>query len=535
VRKAFAVARSAHDGQVRKSGEPVLAHALATALLLADLGLDEQVVAAGLLHDTLDDTPLTSEQLCALFPHSDVPELVRGVSQVSRASQLLRDHSCPQPAAGAEACEDGMRSMLLAMADVRVVLVKLADRAHNMRTVAALPAAAQRRCAQETLAVFVPLAARLGVWGLKCEMEDACFSVLHPGESAGLAARLAERSADAAAEVEAAKAALAAALEAARVRVLKLAGRPKNLFSVWSKMQKKGLQLEGVLDARGLRVIVADEAAAYAALREVHSLWAPLPDRQKDYIAAPKRNGYRSLHTVVEDSSGRPVEVQIRTAEMHGECERGVAAHWRYKQRAAAEEEEGEDEGEREDAFLEQQVNWARFLLSWESPDCLAAGCVFPTHKHGACPHAHDFPGPFGRSPSDGELDSPDRAAVLPPSPRAAPLFVMLRDATRSRTAARALRVLALPRGATRRHLLAALGSEAARQLRLPGVHLLVNACPRDVDEASLDLPLELASGDLVELVGGDCSTPRASRELTERYMSLMRTAVQPQQQPCFA
>ena len=543
MRKAFAVARSAHDGQLRRSGEPVLAHALATALLLAEMGLDEQCVAAGLLHDTLDDTPLTSEQLESAFPHCDVPSLVRGVSQISLASQLLRDTLPGDSCDGDHECEEGMRAMLLAMADVRVVLVKLADRAHNLRTISALSPASAARVARETLSIFVPLAARLGVWSLKAEMEDACFRTLQPDQADKLAsALLAQGSHEVAASISALSAALSASLGQAGVRVLELAGRPKNLFSTWSKMQRKKLDVDmdvsAILDARGLRVICADEEGCYQALRSVHSLWTPEPGRMKDYIRSPKSNGYRSLHTVVRDGEGRAVEVQIRTSEMHSDSEQGVAAHWRYKRGSGAGWTDGAEAGaggaaaawgeeeEEGSLFLERQVSWARFLLSWDSASCKAAGCTFPVHIPGECPHAADHAASEAHAHHHHAAAPAERGAA-PPSPRAAPLYVMLRDATRSRSAARALRFLSLPRGATRRDLVRALGAAAQKQLASPGVHLLVNATLTDLAGCDPDEPLGLVTGDLLELVGGFAATPRATSGLSGRFFSMAREAAE--------
>ena len=577
VRKAFAVARSAHDGQLRKSGEPVLAHAVQTvrlpsppalppgtpacfsnapscnprdpkaqtagaplqALILAQLGLDDTVVAAGLLHDTLDDTMLHPAQLEALFPDSDVPLLVAGVSKMSGASQLHRDASDAGrqlPAPEVEA----LRSMLLAMADVRVVLVKLADRLHNLRTVGALPPATAARLAAETLDVFCPLANRLGVWSLKAELEDLCFAVLHPGAHAAVAGSL--HSGAEAAGVAASRDALAMSLKQAGIRALELSGRPKNLYSIWRKMERKGMPLEhvhAVLDARALRVIVPDEAACYAALRTVHATWAPLADKVKDYVKEPKANGYRSLHTVVADASGRPMEVQIRTPEMHAVAEYGVAAHWRYKEGlhgdgsgSSGSEEDLEDDVSdsvlEDDAaaarFLEAQVAWGRFLLSWvgdaaagatelvaaaafSSASCAANACRFPTHA-ASCAHAAGWP--------------LSRRAAPPPPPAdgAAPIFLMVRDAAAA-DAAGTLRIVTLPRRATVGDLREALGAAALAHRRV-----LVNAShPRDDITASSPAaaPLGLASGDLLELLPAEAPAKRASVAAErERLMRLV-------------
>jgi GTP pyrophosphokinase len=503
---------------------------LGQALILAQLGLDDTVVAAGLLHDTLDDTMLTAAQLSALFPDSDVPLLVAGVSKMSGVSQLHRDAHASLPRAEV----DALRAMLLAMADVRVVLIKLADRLHNLRTVGALPPAAAARVAAETLEVFCPLASRLGVWRVKAELEDACFRVLHADEHAAVAGSL-ERAAEVAG-VAASRAALGAALAAAGVPALDLAGRPKNLYSIFRKMQRKGLPLadaRAVLDARALRVVVRDEAACYAALATVHRLWAPLEGKVKDYISEPKANGYRSLHTVVADAEGRPLEVQIRTPEMHAVAEFGVAAHWRYKERAAASEDGSSSSGEEEGAdgahaplhsdaeeaarFLDATVAWGRFLLSWESEvsACAAgeeapgaAGCRFPVHGAG-CRHAAAWP----------------LAMHAPPQPpRDAPLYVLLSD-----TCAGTIRVLPLPRRATVGDLRAALGAEA-----LAGRRVLVNTQPREGLCAARDAePLGLCSGDVLELLAAEDPAAAQQRAIAAERERLMRIVGLAPPQPC--
>jgi len=575
VRKAFAVARSAHDGQERKSGDSVLSHAVATALILAELGLDDTVVAAGLLHDTLDDTMLTSAQLEALFPGSDVPALVAGVTAMSGASQLHRDAVAMHSADSLpEHQVAGMRAMLLAMADVRVVLIKLADRLHNMRTLSALPSASQQRVASETLSVFAPLAARLGVWALKAEMEDLCFAVLRPAEASHLSAAL--NGASVAADVERAVRALSERLAACGVHVTSMVGRPKNLYSTWCKLQRKGTPLHvhtssgddadvrsvissAVLDARGLRCIVADEAACYAALDAIHALWSPVPGKVKDYIASPKANGYRSLHTVVSlpGNDGATLEVQLRTPDMHAAAEYGLAAHWRYKtqQSSGSGGSSSEDEDEATDSaevegglFLEHQVAWARFLLTWHrdgggprADACLAAGCVFPVHSD-ACPHAHASP-----SASHQHL-------VGAPDARHAPVYVMVRDFCRNtgrsgaQAAAPRFRVVALPRGE---------GSvKALRQAVGPlpaGATVLVNYHPRDDIQVALASTSSsstpptvaatvqlLAPGDVVDIVPGPGSAARqqqprrtkaeAQREavVTERARLMQAVGLQP-------
>jgi hypothetical protein len=518
---------------------------------------------------------LTAEQLGALFPDSDVPLLVAGVSKMSGASQLHRDAGRHLPRGEV----DALRAMLLAMADVRVVLIKLADRLHNMRTVGALPPAAAARVAAETLDVFCPLANRLGVWSVKAELEDACFRVLHAAEHDVVAGCL--HGGAEAAGVAAARASLGDALAAAGVHTLDLAGRPKNLYSIWRKMERKGLPLadvHAVLDARALRVIVPDERACYAALAAVHSLWAPLDGKVKDYIVEPKANGYRSLHTVVTDAGGRPLEVQIRTPEMHAVAEFGVAAHWRYKSKgttaqpagsppssasasssptagsvldgdsssSGSSEEDSDGDTPHADAheraaaalFLEQQVAWARFLLSWESEVSAcgiaggegasnAAGCKFPVHG-ATCKHAAAWPLSLRGTPP-------------PPPPEDAPLYVMLCDAAATE-AAGTLRVLALPRRATVGDLREAVGRAALASRRV-----LVNTLPRDDLTASVsdDAPLSLMTGDVIELLaveaaprpvavrgsnadGTDAATARAIAAERQRLMRIVGLAPSP-------
>lgn len=474
VRRAFSVAWAAHEGQLRKSGEPVLAHLAETAKILGQLGLDEVAVAAGLLHDVLDDTPLTEEELRSMFP-AEVVDLVVGVSKMSGISQLVRSDS-----ELADGEVSALRAMLLAMVDVRVVLIKLADRLHNMRTVDALPLTKRHRMAAETLSVFAPLANRLGVWSIKAELEDLCFAVLHPQEHDDLAALIQRQSEQA--DIISALNDVRDVLEGAGVEVVDLSGRPKNLYSIWQKMEKKGVEIDDILDVRAVRIIVKDKAACYNTLRAVHKLWEPLEGRLKDYVRSPKANQYRSLHTVVRDHSGRPLEVQIRTNEMHKVAEFGVAAHWRYK----------EGKGEESTQFIEQQVAWARFMVSWglelSDSKLRAAGegegagskgsarCMFPTHSP-HCQLSFDNRWPPCVPASDG------------------PIWVLVLEGEK-------LRVVQLPAAATMAQLQEALGSPAANH---PGLRVLVNSHPRDdMRSGDATTPLGLAMGDLLQVLTED-------------------------------
>ena len=360
VVRALSVAASAHAGQVRRSGEPVVRHALETALVLAGQGLDDAVVAAGLLHDTLDDTMMTEDTLRDMFP-ADVVDMVVGVSRMSLISQLHRDSAHDSTVLDSQG-SDRFKAMLFAMADVRVVLIKLADRLHNMRTLEHLPATKQRGMARETLHVFAPLANRLGIWNVKAELEDLCFKYLEPEQYEQLKSGVNnERNLGLLLQ---ALDALNQRLDARGLKPRDLLGRPKHLYGIFGKMQAKGVGLDEIYDACALRVIVDSEEECYAVLEEVHALWEPLPQKTKDYIASPKTNGYQSLHTVVRTPTGECVEVQIRTSEMHYTAEFGVAAHWSYKERSRKKSNQSSVECRKD--RLAQRVAWARWLLSWQ-------------------------------------------------------------------------------------------------------------------------------------------------------------------------
>jgi len=397
VVKAFNIAAGAHEGQRWQDGESFLRHAAETACILADLGLDDTTVAAGLLHAVLDLTMMTSEVLHRLLP-SAVVEMVERVSRMNEVSQLHRAAEGSMDAATTRK----LRSMLLSMADVRVVLVKLAERVHSMRTISGCGPSQRAAAAREALELFAPLANRLGVWALKAELEDYAFYTQRPEEYAALKARVTGDGRSITGSLDKLKGALADAGVAAE----DLSGRPKNLHGLFQKMQKKGYTMDEIYDVRAVRVIVSSKTDCYAALREVHRLWAPVEGRFKDYIRHSKKNGYQSLHTVVRGDDGVPFEVQIRTAKMHYIAEHGVAAHWRYKEEgglAALSDSGSLDESL--DVVTEAHVAFARWLITWEleladkkcrptgSPEqdnalsALASemACSFPEHsKH--CP-----------------------------------------------------------------------------------------------------------------------------------------------------
>ncbi len=325
LERAYRVAEEAHAGQKRKTGDPYITHPTAVALMLAQYGLDADTVAAALLHDTVEDTPLTLDELAAQFG-DEIAGLIDGVTKLDR----VRDSSREQVQAAS------IRKMVVAMAqDVRVLIIKLFDRLHNMRTVHALREEKQRRVARETLDVYAPLAHRLGVQEIKHEFEDRCFAILYPGPNAEIEAKLAEAAPERGAFIEKVVMEIAGMLGDAGIEA-DVTGRPKHQYSIYRKMLEQNRPFEDIHDLIGVRVITTTTRDCYAALGLVHSHWVPVTGRFKDYIAMPKINLYQSLHTTVIGPDGKPLEVQIRTEEMHRRAEAGIAAHWRYKEGEAA-------------------------------------------------------------------------------------------------------------------------------------------------------------------------------------------------------
>jgi GTP pyrophosphokinase len=321
IEDAYEVARDAHRDQVRRSGDPYIAHPLGVAVILADLGLDDITLASALLHDAVEDTSVTLADLEARFG-PDVASIVDGVTKLDR---LEFDSREAQQAAT-------MRKMLVAMAkDVRVLLIKLADRLHNMRTIASLPEAKQKRIAQETLDIYAPLAHRLGVQDVKWQLEDLAFAVLHPKRYAEIEAMVLQHAGERERYLEEVVGAVRARLEQLHINA-EVTGRPKHYWSIYEKMVVRGKEFAEINDLVGVRVIVDSVKDCYGALGSIHALWRPVQGRFKDYIAMPKFNLYQSLHTTVVGPQGRAVEFQIRTADMHRRSEYGVAAHWGYKE-----------------------------------------------------------------------------------------------------------------------------------------------------------------------------------------------------------
>ncbi|MFZ0168216.1 MAG: bifunctional (p)ppGpp synthetase/guanosine-3',5'-bis(diphosphate) 3'-pyrophosphohydrolase [Candidatus Dormiibacterota bacterium] len=343
LERAYLVAELAHRGQWRLSGEPYISHPVAVTALLADLHLDADALAAALLHDVVEDTPLALDQIREEFGET-VGKLVAGVTKLGR----IKLHSQAQVQA------ENIRKMLIAMAeDLRVVLIKLADRMHNMRTISALPEERQRRIAQETMDIYAPLAHRLGIWQMKGELEDLCFSVLDQDNYERVRQEVQLRRRQREVVLEQARQHLLAELAESGISA-EVVGRPKNLTSIFRKMQQGGKTIREIYDLVALRVVCDDIRGCYGALGVVHSLWKPIPGRFKDYIAMPKGNGYQSLHTTVVGEGGEPVEIQIRTHEMHRTAEEGIAAHWHYK------------EGTRSNQRLDEGFSWLRSLLEWQ-------------------------------------------------------------------------------------------------------------------------------------------------------------------------
>jgi GTP pyrophosphokinase len=350
IARAFQYAAAAHEGQVRRSGEPFVHHPWSTAKICAELHLDDQSIAAALLHDVVEDTDRDLDDVRAEFG-GEIAQLVEGVTKLTRTSFQSREQ--------AEA--ENYRKMIVAMAqDVRVILIKLADRLHNMRTIEYQGKQAQVRKAKETLEVYAPLAHRLGIHALKWELEDLSFEILHPRKYAEIRAMVADRRADREAQVAKASATLRAELEKVDIPV-DISGRAKHFYSIYDKMAKKGREFNEIYDLTAMRVTVersGDEGTrdCYGALGLIHSLWKPMPGRFKDFVAMPKFNRYRSLHTTVIGPEGNPLEIQVRTREMHEEAEYGIAAHWVYKRGKGAKQDD-------------DWLTWVKSLMDWQQDE----------------------------------------------------------------------------------------------------------------------------------------------------------------------
>ena len=381
VMRAYRVAEHAHRDQRRASGEPYVNHCVAVAMILSELRVPPEVIVAGLLHDTVEDTTITLNDLRQDFS-DDVAKLVDGVTKLIHLPRVSRGDQHPEETASTESylsvaeqkeeidkdarvdqlyrsrkydlVSETLRKTFLAMGeDVRVVLIKLADRLHNMRTLGHMPESKRKRIAQETLDIFAPLANRLGIWQMKWELEDLAFRYVNPEKYKEIATNLAERRFDRERDLNDIIEGLATLLSMAGIRA-EISGRPKHIYSIYKKMARKGVAFEQVHDIRGVRIIVEDIPACYSALGVIHTHWRPIPGQFDDYIAVPKDNFYQSLHTAVVFDDGKQLEVQIRTPEMDQNAELGIAAHWRYK------------EGAPRDEAFEKKILWFRSLMEWK-------------------------------------------------------------------------------------------------------------------------------------------------------------------------
>lgn len=354
IRYAYFIAEQAHAGQQRSSGEPYILHPLAVAHILADLRMDDDTICAGLLHDVIEDNPdYTAESITKLFG-DDVTSLVEGVTKL-KFRAISEQTERQKAAAEATRAGESLRKMLLAMAsDFRVMVIKLADRLHNMQTLDALPPAKRTRIANETLDIFAPLAARLGIWQIKWQLEDLAFKHLHPAEFQQVSELVSKSRGQREEELRVSVLQLKERADKKGLTLLDVRGRPKHLYSIFNKMVKQGLKFEEIYDLLALRIIVENTSDCYVALGIVHDLWVPIPGLFYDYIGKPKPNGYQSLHTKVLGPHGGPLEVQIRTMEMHQVAEFGVAAHWTYKEGKAS-----LDETKRLKNLREQLFDWS--------------------------------------------------------------------------------------------------------------------------------------------------------------------------------
>ncbi len=334
--QAYEFAQEAHRGQKRASGEDYFVHCVEVARILRDLGLEVAVIAAGLLHDVVEDTGVTSEELQELFGE-EIATLVASVTKMDWLP-LQSNHEEGQRSREREA--EFLRKTLLAMSDdVRVILVKLADRLHNMRTLGHLRPDRQYQMARETMDIFAPLASRLGIWQMKWELEDLAFRYLEPGFYKTIAGLITERKADREYYVDRLVERLNTLLSEQGISA-EVSGRSKHIYSIWRKMERKELPFDQIFDMRAIRVIVPDIATCYQALGIIHQTWRPIAGEFDDYIAAPKENFYQSLHTAVILEDGKTLEIQIRTPDMHAQAEYGVAAHWRYKENLGSKRDE---------------------------------------------------------------------------------------------------------------------------------------------------------------------------------------------------
>ncbi|MDM8519872.1 GTP diphosphokinase [Anaerolineales bacterium HSG6] len=360
IRRACKVAQKAHATQKRASGEPYFLHSLAVANILTDLRLDHETISAALLHDVPEDTEVTLQEVEKKFG-STIATLVDGVTKMEHIGQM---HGQSEKSKKEQAKAETLRKMMLAMVDdIRVVLIKLADRTHNMRTLGFTKEHKRKRVARETMDIFAPLANRLGIWQIKWELEDRSFRYLEPEIYKEISRLVDERRVLRESYLNDVIVCLRKKLKKNGVKA-NITGRPKHIYSIWKKMRRKEVDFDQIYDVRAVRVIVETLSDCYATLGVVHSEWRPIQGEFDDYIAAPKDNMYRSLHTAVIGPAGNPLEIQIRTKKMHQDAELGVAAHWRYK------------EGTRPSSSFDQKISWLRQLIDWKDEVATAADFI---------------------------------------------------------------------------------------------------------------------------------------------------------------
>ena len=344
IEKAYHFAEKAHTGQKRESGEPYFTHCCQVANILMDFNLDADTICAGLLHDTVEDTSITLEDLKREF-NKEIAHMVQGVTKISDLKFSSTD----------EETVENWRKMLIAVAeDVRVILIKLADRTHNMRTMDVMPPDRQQFKAYETISLYAPLAQRLGMFTIKTDLEDLSFKYLHPAEYNDIKAQVEARTADRQAALETFKKQLEPALKADHLD-FRILARAKNYYSIYRKMQKHHCTFAEIQDSLGVRIITKTVQDCYRALGLVHSVFKPIAGTFTDYIATPKANMYQSIHTTVLSPTGDIIEIQIRTEEMHRTCEYGIAAHWRYKMGNV-----------KPDKNFDEKINWIRRWIEWQ-------------------------------------------------------------------------------------------------------------------------------------------------------------------------
>lgn len=349
VKQAHDFAKEAHEGKLRRSGEPYISHPIEVAITLAEMQLDHETLAAALLHDVIEDTETTIEELRDLFGD----RIVRLVDGVTKLGRIRWAAETDQAVREKERQAESLRKMFLAMVDdVRVVLIKLADRLHNMRTLEHMPRAKQLRSAKETMEIYAPLANRLGIWHIKSELEDLALRYVDPQSYFAIERALERRGTDRDQYLDCVIEELSRTLDEAGIRA-EISGREKHITSIARKMERKERSFDEIYDLLGVRVIVDEKKDCYGALGVIHSIWHPIPGEFDDYVATPKESMYQSIHTVVLGPNGHPLEIQIRTHEMHYIAEYGIAAHWRYK------------EGSRPDANVEAKIAWLRQVMDW--------------------------------------------------------------------------------------------------------------------------------------------------------------------------